>query len=304
MGRTTGARNITEFRHRSEVATSASADILHLAALKGSPLQRFRDALRHEDNFLDWIVDRHSTLKRLYVANKALAGAKRRQGPQGPKDTVFRKYWWYAEQLVLLEAINNFEVFFKQSFIELALILQELIPPDRIKGLVEARVLWSLKGDVSAPALIFEPQLFHDVENINDATRLLFGSGKTRYSSSNSRKKELIRSMRAVFQLRHTLSHNAAVVTASDAAKFRAFGLRAESGSVIDPTKDHLSTAVFRFMDSESAAFTFWLRAETISFLKDAVDERSLDIDAGKEPILRGLLGGAASDWATVTWSK
>jgi hypothetical protein len=36
MGRTTGAKIITEFRYRNEVATSASVDTVHLAVLKGS----------------------------------------------------------------------------------------------------------------------------------------------------------------------------------------------------------------------------------------------------------------------------
>lgn len=214
---------------------------------------------------------------------------KTKKGPKGPKDATFQKYEWYTDQLILLEAINGLEVFYKRTFIALGNLLREFISEENVKGNIDVKVLWSLPGDVDIASLIFEPQLFHDYEKINEATRMLVGS--IFYERNASKTKTLS----AIFQIRHALSHNGGLVTNSDAIKFRMFGFAIRSKEVIDPTADYLSLSIFRFLKEESQKFTDWLREQTIVFLK-----KRGGIPATKKGDLQKLLCGESKDWVDI----
>ena len=136
-----------------------------------------------------------------------------------------------------------------------------------MKGEIEARVLW-LQQQVSVPSLLFEKQLFHDLENIDKATAMLVDRRRYSAAAPHTDMKDRVRCLNAVFQIRHTLSHNAGVITVSDAAKFAIFGLGSTREEIIDPTKDHFSIAVVRLLRDEGREFTDWLRKATIDFLK------------------------------------
>jgi hypothetical protein len=215
-----------------------------------------------------------------------------KKGPKGPKEATFQKYGWYSKQLILLEAINGLEVFYKRTFIALGNLLREYISEEKVKGNIDAKVLWSLSGDVDVASLIFEPQLFHDYEKINEATKMLVG--KFFYAENASKTKTLS----AIFQIRHTLSHNGGLVTNSDNTKFRMLGFAIQPKEVIDPTAENLSMSIFRFLKEESQKFTDWLREQTIIFLK-----KRGGIPATKKGDLQKLLGGENKDWlGTIKW--
>jgi len=145
MSRTKGAKNIPPFETRSEVATSPNSEIRHLASSANQTvLEYFLDLLRHQSNYARWIRTRHDDLKQ---AKDELARLKSSEstGPKdaGPKDATYRKYKWYSEYLVLLEAINAYEVFYKRTLIRLAEAIRDYVPADRLKGSIDARILWS-----------------------------------------------------------------------------------------------------------------------------------------------------------------
>ncbi|CAA9447803.1 MAG: hypothetical protein AVDCRST_MAG58-602 [uncultured Rubrobacteraceae bacterium] len=140
---------------------------------------------------------------------------------KGPKDAVYRKYRWYAEHLTLLEAINSFEVFYKQTLIALASALREFVPPGNIKGAIDGRVLWSTTGEVNIAALLFEHQLFHDLDNVDKATQMLINARRYNVNNPKSPLNETVKAIQAIFQVRHTLSHNGGLVTGSDSTKLK-----------------------------------------------------------------------------------
>lgn len=260
MTRTTGATNIQPFESRTSVATTATQQIRHLASqANDTPREQFKALLKHQRNFLWWIDTRHQELLRI----------KRQLDPagRGPKDTVYRKYRWYAEQQSLLEAINAFEGFYKNTFINLGSAIQSYVPPDRVKGTVDAKTLWATANPNSTAALIFEHQLFHNLKTVDDLTNLLVGArrympdniGGTHYARS--------RALQIIFQMRHTLSHNQGRVTQSDAAKFAALGYSVTHGEVLDPSSDHLGIVVRDVLIDECDQFTDWLLDKAAAYL-------------------------------------
>ncbi|VWM09722.1 hypothetical protein [Burkholderia lata] len=260
MSRTAGSPNIILFENRDEIATTESQDIKHLAnATSQTPLEQFIATLSHQRSYLRWLESRHAELTQ----------AKEDLGEHTPKRATYRKYRWYSEQLLLLETINAFEVFYKTTIVRLGRTIKRYVPPSRVKGVVDAKVLWGMSGRVSASALLFEHQLFHDLETIDDATQMLVQA--RRYNPNNLRANadhlNLLRSLRAVFQVRHTLSHNQGVVTNSDAVKFKLVGFTAAGTAVIDPTKDALGESVRRFLSGEAELFTEWLIDKTADYL-------------------------------------
>ena len=304
MPRTPGAQNIVHFEARQQIASTDSANIRHLAVAAGSPLVQFQASLRNADNFLDWIVERHETLQHLYGQLALHNQNQPVQGPHGPKTATFNKYRWYAEQLALLEAINHFEVFFKRTFIALGDLIQEFVPVEKVKGEIDAKVLWSLENQPSISSLFFERQLFHDLETIDKATVMLVDRRRYNINQPHQNMVQRVRCLRAVFQIRHTLSHNAGVITASDAAKFTALGFNTTVQNVIDPRLDNFATAVFRLMIREANDFTVWLRAAVTGFLQNAVANRGLTVPIAKRDPLRELLGGTVADWNVVNWTQ
>lgn len=298
MPRPKGSANIVRFEKRRKIETSSSKEIRHLANLGPSPLKQFKDILRHQENFLNWIDDRH---RRLQEAKKTLIEKEGGQ-QKGPKDAVYRKYRWYAEHLTLLEAINNFEVFYKQTLIALASALRELVPPGNIKGAVDGRVLWSTTGEVNVASLLFEHQLFHDLDNVDKATQMLINARRYNVNGPSASLAETVKAIQAVFQIRHTLSHNGGLVTESDSTKLKVYGYDVLVEEVIDPTKEHLGKIILHLLRDEATAFTEWLRKKTIEYLQKAA-KRNLQIPSSKKEILSSQLGGG-KEWDTVPWSQ
>ncbi len=301
--RTLGAKNIVPFAKRMDLETSSSQEVKHLANIIGNPLTEFRGLLNHQENFLDWIDERHEKIVELKTEIQALKNVAPGKGPIGAKEGTFVKYRWYAEHLVLLEAINAFETFYKKTFIGLGTIVQDFVQPEEMKdSKIDARLLWSLSGQMSIPAVLFEQRLFHDLDAIDDTTEMLVG--KKRYIQKNPPKAlaERVRAIRGIFQIRHTLSHNGGLVTDSDAAKFKRlkFGLTAKE--VIDPSKNFLGATILHELDSEAEDFTAWLASATADFLNECIKDRGLAVAAAKGQELETLLG-IHPCWKTVTWS-
>jgi hypothetical protein len=295
MSRKLGAKNITGLVDRTTVSTSAGSS----APVKSrAPLDQFLSLLRNQENLLKWIQSRHDALTSI-----SRNSATQKHGPKGPKSETFRKYSRHIEQLGLLEGINAFEVFYKRTVIALGEAIQECVPLDGIKDKVEARVLWSLASNVSVPALVFEGQLFHDLDVVDRATKMLIG--KPRYNSSQPlpAMKDIVRSIQAVFQVRHTLSHNAGMVTPSDSIKFKVLGFTAKAGESIDPSRGDFGRGVFKLLKQEATEFTEWLRKATIEFLATAEASRGIKLPAARKPELMVILGGKDADWNTVHWT-
>lgn len=260
MARTKGAANIQPFEAREVVATTSAQDVRHLARQSDlTPLDQFEALLRNQRNFLNWIDTRHTEL---IQANKKI-----NPNGRGPKDAVYRKYRWYTEQQSLLEAINGFEVFYKASAIALAKSIRRFVPAQKIKGSVDARVLWVTQGSASFSSLIFEHQLFHNLETIDDATNMLIGAKRYNPNNLTSPLAGRVRAVQCVFQMRHTLSHNQGHVTQSDTAKFAALGFNAVHAEVLDPGKDHLGSVVRDLLKIEAREFTSWLLTKTANYL-------------------------------------
>jgi hypothetical protein len=248
---------------------------------------------------LKWIDTRHDDLR---DAKKELS--KLKGGPnKGPKDEVYRKYKWCAEQLTLLEAINNLEVFYKQTLIALASTLQEFIPPENIKGTIDGRVLWSMTEKVSPASLLFQHQLFHDLDKVDQATSMLINKRRYNANDMNSPLKDRDRSkaVHAVFQIRHTLSHNGGLVTESDGTKLQVYGYETSVNEIIDPTARGLGRAILKLLKTEAADFTKWLRESTIEYLQRAA-RRNLRIPESKREHLQDFLGGG-KEWDKIQWS-
>ena len=104
MGRTKGAVNVVPFIHRELVDTSGSSEMRHSFDETLGPLDCFLGLLKHQENFLKWVDSRHGKLK-----EATINVPKDRLRNSGPKNAVYNKYRLYANQLVLLEAINGFE---------------------------------------------------------------------------------------------------------------------------------------------------------------------------------------------------
>lgn len=296
MARVKGAKNIVSFAKRTQIETTATKGIRLLIKEEQCPLMDLKTLLRNQENFLYWIADRHEKLQKAKNELAPQTEPAGKKGPKGPKDATFRKYKWYAEHLLLLEAINGLEVFYKRTFIALGNALHEFIPAGEVKGAIDAKILWSLTDDINAPSLIFENQLFHNIETINEATRMLVG--KTRYQNNS----HITKCIKAVFQIRHTLSHNSGLVTDSDATKFKILGFEIKSKEVIDPTSQNLSSAIFKFLRQEAKDFTDWLRNSTIEFLTDILKNQGPQIPASKKGPLKRLLGGDDTTWNMISW--
>lgn len=286
MPRTKGARNIVVLEDRATISTSPNSDIRHLAAsLNNTELESFLALMTHQANFVNWIISRHEELLKLKA--------------KGPKDATYNKYKWYAEHMLLLEAINAFEVFYKRSIVALGTAIAPHVPADRVKGTIDTRILWTAPIGTPASDLIFESRLYHDLDNIDQATEALVQAKRYNKNKPPVALKKRVRTLQAVFQLRHTLSHNHGLVTASDSGKLRLLGYTAKIGEVIDPTKDFLGDVVRRVLTSEAKDFSSWLLTAAAGYLKEihantgtALSRSILDaLEAklGKNPALTAL---------------
>lgn len=261
VGRKTGTKNVELFGDRTSIATTSDDDIKHLArVVKATNFLTFKTLIDHQFAYIKWIEDRHTELKKL---KKAAAGSNR-----GPKESTYQKYKWYSEQLITLEAINAFETFYKQTLISLAKAIRDHVPAERLKGSVDSKILWSVRGRFSMPEVMFEHQLFHDLEKVDELTTILIQKKRYVFGSASLDLKKSIRAIETIFQIRHTLSHNQGYVTISDAAKFKMRGRSIESLQVIDPSKEKLGYAIRKFLLKEAEEFTVWLVDATSDYLK------------------------------------
>jgi hypothetical protein len=267
MARTPGAKNIAQFEDREQISTSSSGDIKHLSGA-GTVLADFQRLMKHQRNYANWLETRHFDLKEAKEATKKADGSQSR----GPKDATYEKYAWYSESLCLLEAINAFETFYKRSLISLAKALREHVSAESLKGSVDARVLWAATVDASPIDLIFESRLYHDLDVTDEATQMLVGAKRYNKSAQKNPLKKRIRALQAIFQVRHTLSHNHGLVTESDATKLSLYGFRAKVDEVIDPSKDKLGDVVRDLLESEAKEFTDWLLESAAAYLKKSTD--------------------------------
>lgn len=264
MTRTAGAKNILPFELRNSIASSPNSAIRHLASSANETvLEYFLGLLKHQRNYSNWLQSRHDDL----ISAKTELATIKNTGERGPKDGTFRKYKWYSEYLVLLEAINAFEVFYKRSLIHLATALRDYTPADRIKGNLDTRILWTAPLGVSAADLIFEHRLYHDLDTVDQATESLIQKKRYTKNSPKPPMQGLVRSLQVIFQIRHTLSHNHGLLTASDAGKLKVLGYNATVGEVIDPTKDDLAHVICDVLENEAKEFTKWLIDGTADYL-------------------------------------
>lgn len=287
MTRTAGSSNIKKFEEREEISTTGSQEIKHLAAtVDGTALDQFKALLRHQQNYLNWIETRHRDLN---DAKQELAQLKG-ENYRGPKDSTYRKYKWYAEHSILLEAINGLEVFYKQTLINLGKSIREYVPPENLGGAVDVKILWGL-SKASIPELVFEHQLYHDLDNIDKACNALIAARRYNKKSPKANLKTRIISLQAIFQIRHTLSHNHGVVTVSDKSKLAIFGYGAKVKEVIDPSKDDLGKSIVKVLSDEATDFTSWLLDNTADYLKKQNVDRGLELKQKTKDRLEKMLG-------------
>jgi hypothetical protein len=287
---------------RTEVTTSTKSSIKHLSTHTGTPLEDFQSLLAHQANFLRWIISRHQTI----VSLKQTINAANLPGAGSTlftKEATYTKYRWYVEQLVLLEAINAFETFYKRTFVRLGELIREFVEADEMRNLrVDPSTIWLIDGQVSAPALLFEPQLYHDLKTIDDITAALVGKRRYNPKQPPAAIKDRVRSLMVIFQIRHTLSHNHGLVTSGDRAKFKRLGIDAVVDRVIDPAKDSLRIAAIEEIKEEAEQFTNWLAGVTADFLTSCIQNRGYQVPLSKKQPLEDLLGGHAN-WANVNWT-
>lgn len=285
MTRPAGSPNIVPFENRSSISTTSSAEIQHLSRHERlSALNEFKDQLRHQRSFLQWIISRHESLQK----------AKNQLDPngRGPKDKTYRKYRWYAEQQTLLEAINAFEVFFKRSLVALARSLKSYIPASKIKGSIDAKVLWATNGSEGIESLLFEQQLFHSLGAVDEATGMLIGRKRYLPDGSQGQCPRLrVKALKGIFQIRHTLSHNQGFVTSSDSTKFQIYGFSAAQGEVIDPANDHSGRMVRQLLKEEAEDFTNWLLQQSAEYLRMLSQNDNVPLLVADKISIEQLLG-------------
>lgn len=270
-------------------------------------MAQFHGILRHQRNFLKWIAKRHAMLIQSGEEARKDKEGDKRKGPAGAKTATFEKYLWYAEHLVLLESINAFEKFYKDTFTRLGAILQGYVQPDPGRNVsINARQLWAITGETLLPSivptLVFEHQLFHDLDEVDRATDMLIGKRRYNRKTKPNPLAGPSKALRGIFQIRHTLSHNCGMVTKSDQGKFKEAGFVVAENEAIDPTKNDLSVTILKRLRREATDFTAWLRTETASFLCSCITDRNLTVPIAKRTELEDLLG-TDNCWATVTWT-
>ena len=268
---------LTPFETRSTVPT-ARGSLLRYVAVDGTPLERYEKLLKHQQNFLAWLDQRHNLLTEANLEIAALSRATVTSGTAAAKSETFRKYEAYSLQLVLLEAINGLETFYKSLFIELARAIGSYVPDSRIKGTVDAKILWLHGAEVDPTSIIFESRLLHDCDRIDDVSQMLIAAKYYGPQQGPARQRRLL-SLKCIFQIRHTLSHNSGVVTQSDSAKFALLRYSVTPNQFIDPSKDDLGLAVLQFLREEARAYASWLRDATFAYL--ALEAARMGVSVG-----------------------
>lgn len=296
MARTHGSKNVAPFEQRKDIRTTDSSAILHMADYHSSALNHFRQIIANQNNFLGWMKNSQDQLKMLKNEKNTRLGLSGNNA-LSVKNKPYNKYKWYIQQTFLLELINGFEVYYKRSIIRLAEIIKTYINPDTLKGEVDAKVLWYANNSTSLISLVFEKKLFHDLSTVDEATNMLIGN--KRYNPNNKKGQfynNVVRKLQAIFQIRHTLSHNSGYVTDSDAAKLQNLGYVIISNKVIDPTCNGLSLSITRFLRTEAEEFCVWLRESTKSYIINS----SQKITESERDMLKANFGGDDAYWSNI----
>lgn len=297
MTRTVGSKNITRFEDRKSITTTSKSSVMHIASEDLVPLDQFKNIITNHNNLLSWLKNMRDQLVTFKEAENSRNNRSGRTA-LNIKSTPYHKYSWYIKQTFLLELINGFEVFYKSSIVRLAECIKQHINPEYLKGEVDAKVLWHANNKSSLIGLIFEKRLFHDLSAVDDATNQIIG--KKRYNPSNKKSpihKNTVNKLEAIFQIRHTLSHNSGLVTESDASKFKIIGYNIKPGEAIDPIADGLGLSIARFLRDEAERFTEWLRLETKTYLS----EIGTKITTEEHNSLKKYFGGDDSFWQPIT---
>jgi hypothetical protein len=276
------------FVNRTEIPVSRTQAI-QLRGAQLAPLEQFIASVNHQRNYLKWLQKRHDKIIDL---KEALTQAETGLSPKrkGAKGETYRKYLWSAECMGLLDVINSFEFFYKASCIGLAIALGDIIPASQIKGKVEARFIWQSPG-YSTQRLLFEHRLFHDVSQVNEVTKMLIGETCYNAQPNNT----TYRCIQAVFQIRHTLSHNSGQMTQSDATKLQILGFNAAPDGALDPGDDNLEEAIFRFLVEEAKEFTGWLEKKIVNYINTRFSE-AVEIPVRKSQLLNLFTGSVSFD--------
>jgi hypothetical protein len=304
MPRIAGARNITPLTQRNEIDTTSRQQIEHLTSHLGCPWLEFDKLLSHQSNYLNWLDKRYEKNRELQAEVDRLSGLPLRRGPRGAREGTYIKYRWYAEHLVLLETINAFENFYKKTFVRLGNILQDFIDPVSFPRelAVDPRLIWNIGGKATAAALMFESKLFHNLNTVDECSKMLIGQKRYNAGNPGAPMRERVNALNCIFQIRHTMSHNNGLVTDSDRVKFVRLGMSATTGEIIDLTKNKLGIAILKELKSEAWDFTIWLSDKTARHLQTQVANTGVVIPVTVRSQLEGLLL-PGTVWDAVGWT-
>jgi hypothetical protein len=138
---------------------------------------------------------------------------------------------------------------------------------------------------------MYEHQLFHQVDQINEATRQLVHGAWLPDGTVSADKERLRRGLPLAFQVRHTLAHNRGLVTKNDAARFRVLGVSVTSGEYIDTTKDKLYEALSEFVTEAMSSFHAWCQGATAGYLTKANKERAVPLPIATRTAVVSVIG-------------
>jgi hypothetical protein len=288
-----GTKNILSLGERKSIPTVASMDLSTGHDDKNAK-KALSQLVKVNDNFIRWIKKHHGMLSKVVEGGKP---------PSKLKKKIFDKYCWYAEKLVILEAINGFETFYKNSLISLATVLRDYVDIENITGNVDIKILWIHKHH-SPPKLLLENQIFYDLAAIDKYTRMFLN--KARYDGSNKKLKreiqEICRGIRCMFQIRHTLSHNNGKVIKADRTKFKSLGYDVAVDQFINPLAESLAESIKKLIETESEFFSNFLKVEALNILKKKSSSEEIPMEI--KDILMSEFGTIENEMKDIKFSS
>jgi len=302
MARPPGSKNMIRFLDRKRIPTSRHTDVSYYPSSK-NPLTVYQGQLSNARNFLLWLDKTQEALRSTISDLNVYLEANNVTSRRGPKGATSGKYKWYSQQLTLLESINGFESFVKQSLIVLTDLIAQFLKHTRFNGTVDVSRLIESSTPVSVGKLLWEDQLFHHPDSIDDATNKLIGAKLYTINRMTEENYPRGRALLCAFQIRHTLSHNCGYVTQSDMMKFRHIRFQVDQDQLIDPSKDQLGEAVLQFLEREAELFNAFLILETANSLNRILRSNGESIPWSKRRDFEILLG-RSSNWDNLPWAQ
>ena len=235
------SRHLLEIK---EIPTTKLSDIKKLSSQENmTPLNKFLNTLTNQKNLFNWVEKKVNDIDNINDKLKSISNNYRYRTA---RNETYNQYLWYLRKICLLEAINAFETFYKDSVISLSKILLDNINLDKIKGSIEKSLIIKLNPN-DVINVVFESELYHSTSKINEITQLLFSNcedssfylkiEKPTKNPKNLKYKEEAENIDIIFQLRHTLSHNNGFVTISDAKKIRRLSGNVKERETLDLSK-------------------------------------------------------------------